>query len=728
MATDPTSFFFADAKPNSPLSYEALQTRRKIAEQLLGKRSPFPKTLGEGLTYLGESLADRARLNELDKLDAERQAGLQVQGREAGGALTGGSGVPAVPAVPVLPATPRADAGDTAPATPPVATAAVTPSGEGAIAAATEAVADPSLALPVDRNALAGALAAQQGFTPPAGSAADQPAPTPQAGTPLPPPRPRIDRTRINAEVQADPTLIPRMATIARGETDNPQGRRVIAETIANRAIARDQPLSQVMKQYTGPGSDGYYPASTFRNGTMTPEQAQAMQRDVIDPMLRGSDEGTQALGFAPTGNASGGVAARGVASGRYGNAGRLAGETYVTQERPEQLERLAGARLASLGGQPVTAAAAANNPPIVRPDITPLPRVAQAATAQQPSPFGMGTIPGPLTPPTPEPGLPSVGRTPSPGVRIFNGPPTSPTQEQPNDIEVNAIRRMQVAPNDPAVAQIWGPVLQQQAARRAFIDARNNEKYKSEYSDYHAQQAFERNQPETTGKLREQEYRLAAEERKRTEQARFGTLGPEATVKALEKSHTDIRPITEALDAISSAKDLVGKGTFTGILGEAALNTARFKAATGFPADPRIAATEDFQSTLARMLGGLRSTVAGPGTQSDADLKALMRAAAGDPKMSKEAILSVLGRLETSSVNAAKAHQERWLFAAGNDPNDRRNLAPYSLPMERILPENYVDVFRQQYRADPATAMRKLDEKFHTPGLASKVIEFRGL
>lgn len=373
-----------------------------------------------------------------------------------------------------------------------MATAAVAPSSEGAIAAATEAVGDPSLALPVDRSALAGALAAQQGFTPPAGSAADQSAISqqalaPQAGTPLPPPRPRIDRTRINAEVQADPTLIPRMATIAKGETSDPQGRRVIAETIANRAIARDQPLSQVMQQYTGPGSAGYYPASTFRNGAMTPEQAQAMQRDVIDPMLRGSDEGTQALGFAPTGNASGGVAARGIASGRYGNAGRLAGETYVTQENPAQLQRLAGARLASLGGEPITAAAAAGNAPIVRPDITPLPRVAQAATAQQPSPFGMGTIPTPL-----------FGRTPSPGVRVFNGPPALPQQEPMNDTEINAIRRQMAAPGDPAVAQIWGPVQQQQAARRAFIDSRNNEAYKAELTDYHAQQAFERTRPKT--------------------------------------------------------------------------------------------------------------------------------------------------------------------------------------------------------------------------------------
>ena len=63
----PLSFFFADAKPEDPRSYASLQTRRRIAEQLAGKRMGFPKTIGEGLTYLGESLAERRMLDDLDR-------------------------------------------------------------------------------------------------------------------------------------------------------------------------------------------------------------------------------------------------------------------------------------------------------------------------------------------------------------------------------------------------------------------------------------------------------------------------------------------------------------------------------------------------------------------------------------------------------------------------------------------------------------------------------------
>ena len=106
---EPSSFFFADARADSPLSYEALQSRRRIAEALLGKRSPFPKNIGEGLTYLGESLSDRWMQNELDKQEKASlaaQAGLLeppgMRGTFAtdtpsGGILTGGSGEAVAP-------------------------------------------------------------------------------------------------------------------------------------------------------------------------------------------------------------------------------------------------------------------------------------------------------------------------------------------------------------------------------------------------------------------------------------------------------------------------------------------------------------------------------------------------------------------------------------------------------------------------------------------------------
>lgn len=68
------SYFYGNAPADSPLSYNALQTRRKIAEQLMGRRSPFPKTIGEGLTYVGEAIGDRMQLADLDRREQAQDA------------------------------------------------------------------------------------------------------------------------------------------------------------------------------------------------------------------------------------------------------------------------------------------------------------------------------------------------------------------------------------------------------------------------------------------------------------------------------------------------------------------------------------------------------------------------------------------------------------------------------------------------------------------------------
>jgi hypothetical protein len=103
----PLSFFLANAPAGSPLSYEALQSRRKIAEALLGRRSPFPKSIGEGLTYFGEKIADRRALDALDEQDKalmanrlQQTAGLALPGVTEGS----GDGTVVPPVAPPRPA------------------------------------------------------------------------------------------------------------------------------------------------------------------------------------------------------------------------------------------------------------------------------------------------------------------------------------------------------------------------------------------------------------------------------------------------------------------------------------------------------------------------------------------------------------------------------------------------------------------------------------------------
>jgi hypothetical protein len=106
------SYFWAD-RPSGPGSYEALQSRRKIAEALASKRSPYPKNFGEGLTSVGESIYDIAAQRDLDRRDAARTAAL---GKEATDAYR-----------PVV-AADNEPTDETPPASAPIRTAALTPS------------------------------------------------------------------------------------------------------------------------------------------------------------------------------------------------------------------------------------------------------------------------------------------------------------------------------------------------------------------------------------------------------------------------------------------------------------------------------------------------------------------------------------------------------------------------------------------------------------------------
>jgi hypothetical protein len=98
-------YFFGNEPASSPLSYEALQTRRKIAQELLGKASPFPKNIGEGLTYLGEKIAQRQMLDYLDSAE-RRQAGFEsgIRSSAPPEEYAVGAPRPGTGAAPVIPA------------------------------------------------------------------------------------------------------------------------------------------------------------------------------------------------------------------------------------------------------------------------------------------------------------------------------------------------------------------------------------------------------------------------------------------------------------------------------------------------------------------------------------------------------------------------------------------------------------------------------------------------
>jgi hypothetical protein len=105
------SFFYANAKPGEPGSYEALLARRKIAESLMGKRSPYPKNIGEGIASLGEATGDVLMLRDLDRREREQAAHEQTQFDallRGGGSWVPGAGAPPPAAAPPAAAPPAA--------------------------------------------------------------------------------------------------------------------------------------------------------------------------------------------------------------------------------------------------------------------------------------------------------------------------------------------------------------------------------------------------------------------------------------------------------------------------------------------------------------------------------------------------------------------------------------------------------------------------------------------
>lgn len=73
--------------------------------------------------------------------------------------------------------------------------------------------------------------------------------------------------SRFGKELAAKLWLAERIKQISLGENTNPQANQSVMETIFNRASARGTSLEAATQEYTGRGSKGYYPASTFAGG-----------------------------------------------------------------------------------------------------------------------------------------------------------------------------------------------------------------------------------------------------------------------------------------------------------------------------------------------------------------------------------------------------------------------------------------------------------------------------
>jgi hypothetical protein len=578
------SIFYGDAKPTDPMSYQSLLARRKIAEAIMSKRSPFPKNIGEGLTYLGEKIADRSRLDELDTAERAQEAVDKETGKKAAEA--------AYPTV--VPA-----------------------------------------------------AAATQPDIPPQRIVTAPPPPPPPSVVPARPmnSRPNLSETSMES-VPITPALNPSVDRFGRPNAVPPS--------------------NLGPRSFVDPGSQAdprarIAMAALARQGVVPP-----------DPTLGG-------IGMAENGPSS-----------------LIPASTTADEEDDD----------------PRTAMAQANLNPMIRTDI---------------EKFSMPP-PGAREPPAPG-GLPDVSGEALPPLKP-NPRPTSPPRAPVEPGEREAFANVMGSRN-PETQRQWNAVLQRFRDIRAAEDLRRAEQYKADVGYYEKEElatqaaAREREDPIKKAELLQKRYEVAKAEDALKDRAKFGALGVQGTVKILEESQKAHAQLPTALDAIARAKKLVESGTFTGPLSTADLTLNRVRVLAGGDPDPRIANTEEFRATVAKMFGGLRPNVGGPGSQSNVELEFLKQVAAGDVKFSKESVLRVLHSLEKDALNSAIQHQRSVNIASGTDPADQRAFSHFSLPMERILPQAYVDQFKENIRKKGVeAAVKGLQDQFHTPGLAKMLLD----
>jgi len=388
------TIFDANAGPNAPMSYQSLLARRKIAEALLGKRSPYPKTLGEGLTSLGENIANIALMNRLDQGEAQERA------KELGAADKAGLDPDATPLpYPRLPPPDRFD-----PAIP-------SNSRVPGLRRTSELLDEPGLDQKPGLDQIAIAMT-RPSFTT---ASADRPDPMqlPPAGS------------TGNAPARFGPSI------------ENPA-------TGARRLLPTQPPPDRFSREF-GPLAN--VPLAPVDNA---PEKINAAL------MAKQPMNGSSVMAYAPN-QPDETLTPRTLARA---NAPQF---FPAAQDNPAPPVRVAG----DLATMP-------------RPIPTDIPRAPAPAPAPASGP-GFSPMPGPL-PEQQKPVTPTY--TPTPTAMIPQSMPTPPTQVPRTQREVEAIREWYRADN-PNIKAIWQGVVEQEAAKRKFIDDRNVKEYDAKLEMY---------------------------------------------------------------------------------------------------------------------------------------------------------------------------------------------------------------------------------------------------
>jgi len=679
------------AMGDTTASLEEIKRRRAIAAALATRSRPFPKTIGEGLTSLGEAFGD---VMADQHLSAQERA--YAGGRAADPLFRPPGSNPAAGAV----AAPR----------PVSAIPAVEPN------------ADPRARIAAIANPNDPALR-------PPGVASPDPT---QAGATEPPQTSLAFSNASPADTGTDdPIWAARQGAIggieSRGQPDPYQA--VGAPTKYGRGLGR----YQVVEANIGPWTEAAL------GQALTPQQylASPQAQDAVFKHRFGQyvdqfgEEGAARAWFGGPGNVNKGDltdAHKRLSIADYGKS-YMAGLQAGTDPT-----RLAYASTGSVTDAPSPAARGGGaipplteENPVTPSDITPAPTmVAQLGGG------AVRPIPTPFDKPTPEPATPPVTTAPVlAGSRKPLGLPPAPDRagEPLSDEELRGISIMRKYPGDEQAEKQAKLLMEYGKARRDEAYARRVEEYKSrvdlEKSRTLAEEEFARKLPGET------ETRQRAAE-KDAHEKRMRELFPDGVDKAYSRAQASaekVAALPAAQQAIAGVRQVMNSkaGMFTGADAGIDLGLSKIAAAFGVPVDPRTSNTEIFRGLIPPILASLRPAIVGAGAQSLPEFNLLQEAAAGKITLERRSIEEILNSIEKLNAFAAVQHHKVLKANSRGDPNVEATMyGSYELPIDKFVPPGKVQLLRDEVMRNPDKAQAEMDEfdkAYFTPGLARRIL-----
>jgi hypothetical protein len=698
--------------PNDPAAggvsnYGTLEARRRIALQLMANaaRKGYPKTVGEGLSSIGDALGEIGAYRAMLKQEQQREAGLQKAAADKGpsGTKTSDATDPEVSDVVAPVATIATDKGEV----PLQQTASINP-----------------VVIPPEKDTPAPVQA-----PPPEETALPPPSYVPSPARPVASPVVR------GMTPQQPIALDPMSAAGARqGTVDSNSYKTGLNGIRPPQALAPW--LDQTVAQYYGPqtlsgrGVPAYTPADAG---------ADARLSDVVG-MQRGP---TGAYSYPRTASLrTGDVQSDAPLTGISAKTGAAVGDTM--QQRDDMTKLL----MMRDQGEPVPGVPQPNptmpgaNPPPISPTPTaagagPDPRLAQATGIVAAPPIlppqnqMPPSIPAPGTPAPLVPTAPSVARTPVPEQFKQEPMPPPKIQMEPKGPDQLHFEKMKdLVPDDPYLSKVYEDKAAREEAKRAFKDKQNQALWDAQNRQYEtaksAYQEFWRTNPErelTLQKAEDERAKRAFDER--ITQG-LGGVDPAVFANNIVKSHEAVKSIIGSSMSIGNARRMAtDESMFTGSDAEIKSSLNKLAQVLGFPPDPRVSATEQFKTYMAGITAQQRQALVGGANISDKDLAAASDAAGANVKLERGTILAALRAAENLNTVLAVEHQKKLeAFSLGIPARQQHIYGQFGLPMEQIVPQEAVNILRRD-AADP-TAHKEFDETFHTPGLSRKVLMFR--